>query len=396
MPKLLQINVCANWGSHGRIAEQIGNIALSQGWESYIAYGRYMNHSNSKLIKIGSKWDVYNHVALTRLKDKHGLGSKNSTKNLIKKIEEIKPDIIHLHNLHGYYINYKVLFDYLNSIDTPVVWTLHDCWTFTGHCAYFITSKCTKWKDNCGECEYKQSYPTAWVDDSYNNIRTKRDCFGRHRNMILITVSHWLENLVKESFLNKFEVKTIHNGTDLSVFSPRKMIDNKFVILGAASVWDSRKGLNDFIKLRKVLPESYIIKLIGLSKSQIKSLPVGIEAFERTDSLSQLAEMYSSASVFINPTYEDNFPSTNIEALASGTPVITYRTGGSIEAVSETTGFVVEQGDINGIIKAIEQIARVGKDIYSSACRKRAEEYFDMNEQYKKYFALYDTLLGSY
>lgn len=395
MPKLLQINICANWGSTGKIAEQIGEVAMSHGWESYIAYGRQVNPSKSNLIKIGTRWDVYRHAIYTLFTDRHGLASQRATKAFIKRIKEMKPDIIHLHNIHGYYINYKILFDYLNSTDIPVVWTLHDCWSFTGHCAYFDSIGCEKWKVDCNICPLKHSYPKSFTDNAKKNLVQKKESMGNLKKLNLIPVSQWLNDFVKKSYLSKNNIRTIHNGVDINKFRPvNHSPSNKFLILGVANIWEKRKGFDDFIQLRAALKDSeYEFILVGLSQEQITKLPTGIQGIKRTNSVEELVELYSKALVYVNLTYEDNFPTTNIEALACGTPVLTYKTGGSPEAISSETGFVIGKGDIDSAVKAIEEIASKGKQYYSANCRHRAIDYFNKNEQFKKYIFLYNEIL---
>lgn len=404
MPTLLQINSVANTGSTGRIAEGIGQAVMKAGWKSYIAYGRYANPSQSELIKIGNKWDVYNHVLQTRLFDKHGLASKSATRKLIQQIEQIKPDIIHLHNIHGYYLNYPILFEYLSKTNIPVVWTLHDCWAFTGHCAYFSYTNCEIWKQQCEYCPNRKSYPTSLVlDYSFKNFQLKKKYFTALSHLTLVPVSDWLNSLLKQSFLRNCKSRRIYNGVDTTIFYPmipsetllyKYNIPNSNFVLGVANIWGKRKGLQDFIQLRKLLPWSYSIVLIGLNSQQIKNLPKGIIGIPRTESIQQLRDLYASALVFVNPTWDDNFPTTNLEALACGTPVITYRTGGSPEAISSETGLVVEQGDIQGLVKAIEKICQKGKDTYSKACRDRAVQYFNKEERFQEYVDLYNQILS--
>lgn len=401
MKILFQINVVANWGSTGRIAEEIGEMAISKGWKSYIAFGRNMNSSSSTLIRVGSQFGIMLHVLKSRLFDKHGLGSTKATIDLVKKIEEIKPDIIHLHNIHGYYLNYCVLFEYLSQCHIPVVWTLHDCWAFTGHCSHYDVIKCKKWMTLCEKCPQLKSYPASFgVDCSKTNYKLKRELFNNIPNLILVPVSQWLSDNVKESFLKNCAVKLIHNGVSLDNFkvvtSQKQdyISKDKFMILGVASIWTDRKGLNDFLELSEILPDDYMIVLLGLTQKQIHCLPTNVIGITRTESVHKLTELYSSADLFLNLTKQDNFPTTNLEALASGTPVITYRTGGSVEAVDEKTGLIVEQGDIKGVFNAIKQIRAKGKSYYSDACRERAIMNFNKVDRYNEYIQLYDSILN--
>lgn len=401
MAVLLQINVTANWGSHGRIAENIGELAMEHGWESHIAYGRYANKSKSEIYKIGSAIDIYNHVLQTRVFDRHGLASKQATRRLMEYIDSVAPDIIHLHNIHGYYLNYPLLFEYLQKSEIPVVWTLHDCWAFTGHCAYFDYINCDRWKFHCHHCPALSQYPhSSLFDRSSDNFNDKCKWFTSLKNMTIVPVSDWLASKVRQSFLSRYPIQVIHNGVDTSTFNYQSVkkedfgFQDKFIVLGVASVWDDRKGLADFLKLRNVLPEEYAIILIGLTNKQIKKLPQGILGISRTNRVKELAEYYSLADVYVNPTWEDNFPTTNLEAQACGTPVITYRTGGSIEAIYKGTGYIVEQGDIPAIVSIITKIKGTGKIPYMHTCRDHIVKNFEKSNTYQQYLYLYNTILG--
>ena len=401
MAVLLQINVTANWGSHGRIAENIGELAMEHGWESHIAYGRYANKSKSEIYKIGSAIDIYNHVLQTRVFDRHGLASKQATRRLIEYIDSVAPDIIHLHNIHGYYLNYPLLFEYLQKSEIPVVWTLHDCWAFTGHCANFDYINCDRWKFHCHHCPALGRYPhSSLFDRSSDNFNDKCKWFTSLKNMTIVPVSDWLASKVRQSFLSRYPIQVIHNGVDTSTFNYQSVkkedfgFQDKFIVLGVASVWDDRKGLADFLKLRNVLPEEYAIILIGLTNKQIKKLPQGILGISRTNRVKELAEYYSLADVYVNPTWEDNFPTTNLEAQACGTPVITYRTGGSIEAINTGTGYIVEQGNIPAIVSIITKIKETEKIPYMHTCRDHIVKNFEKSNTYQQYLYLYNTVLG--
>lgn len=396
--KLLQVNITANWGSHGRIAEDIGQLAISHGWESYLAYGRTANPCKSHLVRIGSMMDERWHGFQSRLFDNHGLASVSATRNFLRSVDEIKPDIVHLHNIHGYYLNYPLLFQYLSRLDVPVVWTLHDCWSVTGHCAFFTYEGCEKWKSGCHHCECKYKYPQSlFFSRSEKNYIQKQQSFTSLRNLTIVPVSQWLGDIVNDSFLSDYPVKVIHNGIDLNRF--RVLPDNNRsshvkVLLGVSSVWEKRKGLDDFVLLRQLLDDSYRIILIGLTPKQIASLPPGIEGISRTNNVDELIYYYNLADVFVNPTYEDNFPTTNLEALACGTPVVTYNTGGSPEAIDDNTGIVVEYGNVNAMAESIETLCSApDKASLSRACRERAEQLFNKDDRYKEYLDLYNSLV---
>jgi len=389
--KILQINTVVNSGSTGRIAEEIGLEVMSQGYESYIAYGRGHRPSKSNLIKIGNKKDVYLHGIRTLLFDQHGLGSKGATQSLLKNIKLIDPDIIHLHNIHGYYLNYQILFNYIKTQNIPVVWTFHDCWPFTGHCAHF--GDCTKWKTQCKNCPCSNKYPKSFVNRSFKNFNDKKEAFQGVENLTIITPSNWLKNLVKQSFLKDYKVQVINNGIDLEVFQPPEVKVNEKIIIGVANVWPKSKGLDDFVKLREILDTEIQIVLIGLSEGQIKSLPKNMVGISRTENIEELAAWYRKATVFVNPTYLDNFPTTNLEALACGTPVITYKTGGSPESINNTIGEVVEQGNLELLKKAVERfIDNENIQDLMDACRNHAIQYFDKDERFQEYVNLYEHI----
>ena len=405
MPKLFQINTYIKFTSTGHIAEEIGQSAIANGWESYIAYGRNKRQSQSKIIKIGNPISIYSHLLMTRLFDRHGLASTKATLKLIKQIQDIKPDIIHLHNIHGYYLNYKILFNYLKKSAIPVVWTLHDCWSFTGHCTHFSYIQCEKWKTLCKQCVQKNAYPSSFLlDRSKINYLTKKESFLLDKGLlILVPVSDWLANLCSQSFFKNIPIKRIHNGINTAVFKPvsekeKQEIIKKYgvethFLLGIASVWTKRKGFDDFMNLASIIPDNYRIMLVGLSKKQLKKLPKNIIGIKRTENMNELVAIYSIADVFVNPTWEDNFPTTNLEAMACGTPVITYKTGGSIEAITPETGYIIEQGDITGLLNAINNVIKKGKNAYSTICREHILKNFKKEDRYMEYFQLYETLV---
>ena len=402
MNKLLQINVVANSGSTGKIAENIGKLAISQGWESYIAYGRGNPTSASNLIPVGNKWDMYLHGIQSRLFDNHGLASKKATYKFIEEVKRINPDIIHLHNIHGYYLNYKMLFEYLSTTNTPVVWTLHDCWAFTGHCSHFDAIGCDKWRTGCFSCPLKGEYPVSkLMDASKRNYALKKRLFTSVPNLTFVPVSRWLADLVGESFLGKYPVQVINNGIDTEVFQQRQSdlrkkhgIENKFVLVGVAGVWDAMKGLEDFIKLSSMLPDDCVIIMIGLTKKQIEGLPKNIIGIERTENQTQLAEYYSIADVVMNLSYQETFGMTTVEGFGCGTPSVVYDRTASPELISQYTGIIVEAADMRGILSAIETIRRNGKQHYSTACRQRAVEFYNKDDKFREYIRLYNELVS--
>ena len=395
MPKLLIINITCNQGSTGKISEQIGVLMKEQGWDVYYAHGaRRVNSSKLKTILVGSKMSEYIHALKGRLFDAEGYGSTKATRSLIYEIKKISPDIVHVHNVHGYYLNFTLLFNCLKEMHIPVVWTLHDCWSFTGRCAYFDYPKCDKWKDGCGNCSFLSKYPsTLWIDRSGKHYEDKVRTFSGFDYLHLVPVSEWLSSLIKQSFLSVCPIHVFHNGIDLSVFHPYpKKSDAFFEILAVSNIWDERKGLDDIVSLRSLLSDEYKITVVGLTKKQIKNLPMGIKGIASTNSQSDLAKLYSQADVLINPTYEDNFPTVNLEALACGTPVITYNTGGSPEAIDIKTGVIIDKGDVEAMAEEI--IKMKNSPLSSNDCRDRALRFFDKNECFKAYVLLFKKILS--
>ncbi|WP_286332856.1 glycosyltransferase [Duncaniella freteri] len=396
MPLLLQINVTANSGSTGKIAEDIGSLAIEKGWDSWIAYGRGTPKSLSNLIRIGNNWDMRIHGIETRLFDNHGLASRHTTKDFIKVIDKLNPDLIHLHNIHGYFLNYPLLFDFIKHWGGPVIWTLHDCWTYTGHCSHYSYVGCNKWQNCCNNCIQKNRYPASlWLDRSMRNLDCKKDAFLGCKNLHIVTVSDWLQQEVRKSFLKDYYITTIYNGIDTSVFQPKQSAtkNSKKIILGVANVWDSRKGLDDFIELRKKLPDNFSIVLVGLSQSQIKGLPKGIIGMQRTESIGQLVELYSMADVYVNTSVEETLGMTTIEAMSCGTPAIVYNSTACPEVIENKFCSVVKQEDIDSLANAVIKTISQSNDSIVEVLRQWVDTNFNKDKNYKKYIDLYESMI---
>lgn len=341
---------------------------LSEGVDSYVFWGRRHETRNERERCIASPVEVAYHGCCVRLTDRMGFYSKRDTERLLRALDEIHPDIVHLHNIHGYYINIDMLFSWLKSHGCMVRWTLHDCWAFTGHCAYFTYVGCTQWRTQCGEeqkCPQLKTYPLTF--NSHNcadNFRKKRRIFTSipTDRMTLITPSEWLRDLVKDSFLGMYPIEVRHNTIDSTLFKPSASdfrqehgIDDRFMILGVASPWTERKGLSQFIRLCEVLDfNSTAVVIVGLSKEQIRALPDGVVGLPRTSSVEELVKIYSAADVFFNPTLEDNYPTVNLEAEACGIPVVTYNTGGCCETIALERSVAVD-----GFDEALEAIQKM-------------------------------------
>ncbi len=354
-----------------------------------------MKELPSDNIKIGCGIDKFTHMMLSRFTGFTGCFSYMSTKRYLKIIDRLQPDIIHLHNIHGWFINIPCLFNYIKKNNIRVIWTLHDCWTFTGQCPHFTMIGCSKWKTGCDKCPQLNTYPETYVDRTKTMWKKKKKWFNGVKDLTIVTPSYWLADLVKQSFLKDYPVKVVHNGIDLSVFRPtdnnfkdKYKVGNKFMILGVSYGWNNKKGLDVFIKLSQRLDqEKYKIVLVGTDDKADRILPSNIISIRRTQSQRDLAEIYTAADLFVNPTREEVFGLVNIEALACGTPVVTYRTGGSPECINEKCGSIVEAGDIDNLEKEIERIAKT-RPYLKEACLERARE-FEQSEKYKEYLKLY-------
>lgn len=356
--KYLLINVVAGSGSTGRIAAEQCRQLKAQGHECVLAYGRKVRNCDDLTThRIGMAFDYRVHGVLTRLFDLHGFGSKRATRVFLRWVKEYDPDVIWLHNIHGYYLNIELLFDYLKTCGKTIRWTLHDCWAFTGHCAYFSYVGCGQWRTECAHCPQLRSYPKCMgVSDVRRNFVRKKEAFTGVPDMTLVTPSQWLANLVKQSFLREYPVEVAYNRIDTNVFKPtpsdfreRYGLQGKTVVLGVANVWEERKGLSDFIRLASLLDDRYAIVLAGLTEEQIRKMPKQILAFPCTSSTQELAKLYTVADVLFNPTYEDNYPTVNLEAQACGTRVICYDVGGCRETLQNEESMVVEPGNLEKV-----------------------------------------------
>lgn len=393
--KILMINVTCGTGSTGKICTDLAEILSKKGHGVKIAYGRDKVPEKFKkyAIRIGSDLDVNVHALKARLFDSAGFESKNATRNFIKWVKNYDPDIIHLHNIHGYYINVEILLNYLKICNKKIIWTFHDSWAFTGHTPYCDVINCEKWKTGCHNCALKKEYPKTFFDYSKRNWKRKKELFTNVKDMQIVTPSHWLQGLVKESFLKEYEVSVINNGINTKAFYPRNShiledygIKNKFVILGVSSVWDHMKGLDDYLELSHLLSNECKLVLVGLTQEQVNNLPKDILGITRTESIDQLAMIYSEADVFVNLSYCENYPTVNIEALACGTPVLTYETGGSPEIVRKYGGVVVEKKNILTVKNKIDEMK---KDKISISFVPKEN---DVNYMIQKYLRIYEMV----
>jgi len=361
--RVLLINSVCGIGSTGRICTDLAQDFEKAGHEVRIAYGRdpVPDEHQKYAVRIGTDLEVMLHGLRSRAFDAHGLGSTGATKRFLRWAQDYDPDLLWLHNIHGYYMNYKLLFQWIKSRPfMKVRWTLHDCWAFTGHCSYFSAVKCDKWKGMCSSCPQKGKYPASLLfDRSRRNYILKKTCFTSVKNMTIITPSVWLANLVKQSYLKEYEVEVHYNTIDRQIFKPTPSsfakehgISDKKIVLGVASVWDDRKGLRIFFRLSSTLSEDYIIVLVGLNDRQIMNAPKNILALKRTNDISELAKIYSAADVFVNPSLEETFGLTTVEAIACGTKAIVYK-GTACEEIAEQFGGIAVEQKYEDLVVAI-------------------------------------------
>lgn len=402
--KIAEINM-THLGSTGKIMFQIANVAQSAGYTVRTFSPYPFSRSKKQNLSFPENHFVFGtyaengfHYYAGELLGRNGYFSRRGTGQLINELEMFKPDLIHLHNLHNFSINLPMLFDYIKTNNISVVWTLHDCWAFTGHCPYFSIVNCEKWKTGCNHCQQPDVYPKMYIDTSKVMFEVKKEWFSNISNITLVTPSRWLANLVNESFLKQYPVEIINNGIDLSVFKPQEcdfrtkysIKDEQCVILGVAFGWGYRKGLDVFIRLANLLDSKYQIVLVGTDDRCDKQLPSNIISIHRTNNQNELAKIYSSADIFLNPTREENFPTVNLESLACGTPVITFNTGGSPEMLNNNCGVVVEQDDISSLVNNIEKLGRKNQKIVNY-CLEQASHY-SQYDKFVDYIDLYQRI----
>ncbi len=387
---ILSIN-SVPYGSTAKIMLGISEVLNEEGIENMVSSG-YSYHPiemPKNYIMIGSAFSKALHILLSKITGLHGIFSYFSTLKLLRKIKKMGVDIIHLHNLHGWYINIPLLFKFIKKNNINVIWTLHDCWAFTGHCPHYDMVGCEKWKTECRNCSQYNGYPKTYFDRSKKMFSLKKKWFLGVRDLTIVTPSYWLAEQVNQSFLKDYPIKVINNGIDLSVFKPQKSdfrvkysLQDKKIILGISYDWTEKKGIDVFLKLAEKLPENYKIVLVGTDKKFDNILSIGV-----TQNVRELAEIYSASDLFVNPTREDTFPTVNIEALACGTPVLTFNTGGSAEIIDKCCGAVVPKNDIDAFFNKIIEITQ-DKPLSSENCTKRAEE-FEQKKKFKEYLEIY-------
>ena len=393
--KVVQINATCGIGSTGKICVGISQVLTEHNIENYILYS---NRSNGYKYGIPCSNESYIKVQAlkARIMGNYGFNSKSATRKMIEELERIKPNLVHIHNIHGHDCNLGMLFKYLKSKKIKIVWTFHDCWAFTAYCPHFTMVKCDEWKTQCSQCVQKKEY--TWIFDRSSYVYHKKKELLQGLNLTIVTPSRWLADLVKQSFLKEYDIEVINNGIDIEIFNPvaskfreKHNLEDKRIILGVSFDWSFKKGMDVFLELSKRLPSDYVVVLVGTNDEVDQKLPENILSIHRTQSQQELAEIYSAADVFINPTREDTYPTVNMEAIACGTPVITFNTGGSPEMIDETCGSIINCDDIDAFEKEILRICT--EDVYKKEeCVKKATR-FEQKERFKEYLDLYERVI---
>lgn len=402
--KLLQVNIESNYGSTGRIAEGIGTLAKSQGFESHIAYSRGSNPSSLITHQIGSKVSQGLHLLKTRVLGEHLKGSGTATRQLIGLIQELNPDIIQIHQVHGYYLHVPKLFNFLKESGIKVVWTLHDCWSFTGHCSHYTRVNCYKWKTECHTCPQFKGYPKSYFfDRSRNEFRLKKDFFGSMKNLHLVAISDWLEGEVSKSMLSELPLSVIKNGVDMQIFKPidldrekekkSKGITTEKVVIATGTTWNSSKGLEDYRELSTILPKNTTLLLVGIPSPLQTGFSDSTKFIERTESVDELVRLYNLADVVLSLSYQESFGLTIPEGLACGTPGVAYDNTALKEHLTEQTGMLVSTGNVKEASRAIALILNQGKTNMSEACVSFCHKNYNLESNFQNYISLYHHLL---
>lgn len=391
--KIVQINTCSGSGSTGKICESVSRLLDANGIENKILYFNGSTDCGSG-IKCSSLPYEKIQALKSRIFGNYGFNSKLSTNFVIHHLEKIQPDIVHLHNLHGHEVNIELLLSYLKKKHIKIVWTMHDCWLFTGYCPHFTAVKCEKWETGCHDCIQREKY--SWFLDRSREIQERKVKAMKNADVIFVTPSEWLAELVRKSMLSKHSIVVINNGIDLNIFKPTPsnfrekncIKEEEKMILGVAFGWGENKGLDLFIKLASILEKEYVVVLVGTDEMVDRMLPSNIISIHKTADQAELAEIYSAANVFVNCTREDNYPTVNMEAIACGTPVVTAKVGGAAEMVDQGSGMCIDSRDVE-IWK--REIVRVANEDFREECLRKSKEFAE-EICFSKYIDLYAEL----
>lgn len=397
--KVVQINAVYEYSSTGRTTTELHEYLRNNGVDSYV-FCCNKSIPNKNVFKIGCNWDFRLHSILSHLLGLQGFFSFFSTKRMLRHLDKIKPDVVHLRVLHSNCVNLPLLLKYLAKRDIATVITLHDCWFFTGHCCYFIDSNCDKWRNKCGNCPDLKNWNRSWFFDNTQYIlKTKKELFEQIKNLTVVGVSDWVTSFIPYSILKEAKrIIRIYNWVDVNKFKPldttdlRKKLDleDKFVILGVAQNWYSTKGLKDFISVAKINPAMRFV-LVGNIVTD-ETLPENIISVGVLSDVNELVSYYSMADVFFNPSIRETFGKVTIEALSCGTPVVVYNVTASPELVKSGCGYAVEKQDIETVSIKLNEIQEKGKSLYERYCRNFVVENFSEGILQKDYLNLYKLI----
>lgn len=403
--KLIQFDTCLAFGSTGQITENLGKMAQQNGWDCYIVHGaRFVRH-NSCMTSLQSVSVIgeYLHCLHSFLFDRHGFGSYFATKRLLRKFDKIKPDLFQFHNVHGYYLNLPLVLKYATEKNIPIVWSLHDCWSMTGHCSHFVGIGCERWKTECHHCPQRKAYPKSlFLDMSRCNYREKKQLIQNVPRLSIISGSEWLANIARQSYFSNREVHFIPDGIDTDIYQPRFNGDEirkklglvgKFVMLATGTVWGESKGLSDYGKLRKMLSDDYAIVLVGMEEESLARVPEGVIGLPRTKNQIELSEYYSMADCVMSLSKMESFGLTPVEGFACGTPAIVYDTTALPELITPETGYVARFLDVEDVKDKVEMMRKKGKAFYTEKCREIAVNTYGRKRCYQEYLKLYDNML---
>lgn len=404
MLKVAMVNTVLG-GSHGRIMRDLQKASADRGFTTTIAYGRGSGGEGDHVFKIDTKTEVLTHVALTRLFDRHARGSRFATRKFVQYLEILEPDLLHLHNVHGYYLHAETLFDFIRTNGIPTVWTQHDCWALTGHCSHFVRANCMRWKTGCYQCPLKHAYPASYgLDASKTNWQWKRKAFSIVPTLRIVAPSQWLAGVLEQSYLQDVSREVIPNGVDLSLFklggdvaAVREGLGvrpDQMLLTAVAAPFDARKGFDDALQIARILGDKARVLLVGLTDKQLQSLPEGVIGIKRTDGPEELVSIYRATDCLFNPTYEDTYPTVNMEAMACGTPVAGYGVGGATEQLVAPCGVAVPVGDVTALADAAMLQAERREDL-QHVCREYAENHFDRTKAIDAYCDLYQRMTGA-
>lgn len=404
--RILQINAVYSYGSTGRNVQELHEWYLSHGHESFVACAMFYGCKPVNSYTIGNVFDRKVHACLSRVFDEQGLFSNLPTIALLNYIQKIKPDVVHIHNYHSNYVNYRRLLSFLKKRGIPTAVTLHDCFPFTGKCFYF--GECQQWKDNaCTNCTAIENViPSLRIRNAaHEAYQIKYRLWKDYPRLAVVGVSKWITQTAEQSMMQKASTFfTIYNWVDRETFYPRttfnprlsSISEYRYVLLAAAVSWPASKGLTDLLQIAQTLGNDYLLIIVGRVSEKDKKSLSNVIYWGRTSNVDEMAQLYSFADVFVNPSRLETFGKVTIEAMACGTPAVVYDTTACTELVPEGCGKVVPLLNVGEMENAIRQICQVGKTKYSEACNDWVDRNFTLENCALKHVELFSRLRNIY